>query len=49
MVKSAPVPLHNMTDNQFFFSSDEAYLILLIYKNGQACKCSFHLILCSAK
>jgi hypothetical protein len=23
-----------MTDNQFFFSSEEAYLILLIYKTG---------------
>lgn len=29
-----PVPLHNITDNQFFFSQEEAYLILLIYKNG---------------
>jgi hypothetical protein len=34
-VKSSPVPLHNITDNQFFFSGDEAYLILLIYKNGK--------------
>jgi hypothetical protein len=26
-----------MADNQFFFSSEEAYLILLIYKNGTEC------------
>jgi len=34
-VKSAPVPLHSITDSQFFFSSEEAYLIMLVYKNGQ--------------
>jgi len=34
VVKSSPVPLHSMTDEQFYFSADESYLILLIYKNG---------------
>ena len=31
-----------MTDEQFYFSSEEAYLILVIYKNG--CECKYLLI-----
>jgi hypothetical protein len=34
LVKSSPVPLHSMTDEQFYFSSEESYLLLLIYKAG---------------
>ena len=33
-VKSHPVPLHNIQNSGFFFSSEEAYLLLLIYKAG---------------
>ena len=36
-MKSAPVTLHNMTDNQFFFNSEEAYLVMLLYKDGHLC------------
>eukprot|EP00347_Sterkiella_histriomuscorum_P011735 403371304 len=33
-VKSTPVQLHNLQNSGFFFSSEDAYLILLVYKAG---------------
>ncbi len=32
MIKTLPVPLASMQNSGFNFSSDEAYLILLVYK-----------------
>ena len=33
-VKVSPVPLFNLQNSGFYFSSEETYLILLIYKTG---------------
>ena len=33
-MKSSPVQLHNLQNSGFFFSQEETYLILLIYKAG---------------
>ena len=33
-VWQAPVPLHNIEESGFIFSSQESYVVLLVYKAG---------------
>lgn len=39
-VKSAPLPLFNIKEDNLQFNTDEAYLVMLMFKNGADSKYS---------